>query len=142
AFRFLLHGGPHCSRTRDLQIAACSLLYSKRSRLIFKASSLCTMSTSAVLMAGMPILARITASVLCVSKNGVSPLLIKPLSVKSLTGEASSFRVLATAVTIALSTTLAQANAIPLAPYTKVPPLKIMFEQEELDTAPEHTSPI
>nr|GEX24928.1 hypothetical protein [Tanacetum cinerariifolium] len=68
--------------------------------------------------------------------------LIKPLSVKSLTGEASSFRVLATAVTIALSTTLAQANAIPLAPYTKVPPLKIMFEQEELDTAPEHTSPI
>nr|GEW30484.1 reverse transcriptase domain-containing protein [Tanacetum cinerariifolium] len=56
-------------------IAACSLLYSKRSRLIFKASSLCTMSTSVVLMAGMPILARITASVLCVSKNGVSPLL-------------------------------------------------------------------
>nr|GEV04039.1 hypothetical protein [Tanacetum cinerariifolium] len=45
------------------QIADCSLLSSKRSRLISKASSLCTMSISAVLKVGMPISTGITASV-------------------------------------------------------------------------------
>nr|GEW04073.1 hypothetical protein [Tanacetum cinerariifolium] len=66
--------------------------------------------------------------------------LIEPLSVKSLTGEANSYRISTMAVTIALSTTLAQASTVPPAPSTEVPPLKIMFEQEELDTTPKHTS--
>nr|GEZ37653.1 hypothetical protein [Tanacetum cinerariifolium] len=66
--------------------------------------------------------------------------LIEPLSVKSLTGEANSYRISAMAVTIALSTTLAQASTVPLAPSTEVPPSKIVFEQEELDTTLEHSS--
>ncbi|GJW12703.1 hypothetical protein Tco_1578530 [Tanacetum coccineum] len=57
------------------RIATCSLLSLKRSRFISKASSFCTMSTSNVLMIGMPILAGIIAFVLYVSENGVSPLL-------------------------------------------------------------------
>ncbi|GJX44163.1 hypothetical protein Tco_0260839, partial [Tanacetum coccineum] len=56
-------------------LASCSLLSSKRSRLISKASSFYTMSISAVLKVGMPIFAGITASVLYVSENGVSSLL-------------------------------------------------------------------
>ncbi|GJU14451.1 RNA-directed DNA polymerase [Tanacetum coccineum] len=57
------------------RIAACSLLSSKRSRLISKASSFCTMSISAVLKVGMPISAGITAYVPYVSENGMSSLL-------------------------------------------------------------------
>nr|GEY08260.1 hypothetical protein [Tanacetum cinerariifolium] len=67
--------------------------------------------------------------------------LIEPLSVKCLTGEASTLGVLAMATTTALSTTFIQASTIPLAPSTKVPfSPKIVFEQEELNTTPEHTS--
>nr|GEU30830.1 hypothetical protein [Tanacetum cinerariifolium] len=66
--------------------------------------------------------------------------LIEPLYVKSLIGEASSSGIPVTAVTTALSTTLAQANTVPPAPSTEVPPSKIVFEHEELDTTPEHTS--
>ncbi|GJT19057.1 hypothetical protein Tco_0877763 [Tanacetum coccineum] len=58
-----------------LRIAACSLFYSKRSRLISKASSFCTKSISAVLIVGMPIFAGITAFVPYVNKNRVSLLL-------------------------------------------------------------------
>nr|GEW97112.1 hypothetical protein [Tanacetum cinerariifolium] len=57
------------------RIATCSLLSSKRSRLISKASSFCTMSTSDVLMVGMRISVGITDYVLYVSENGISPLL-------------------------------------------------------------------
>ncbi|GJZ67578.1 hypothetical protein Tco_0630818 [Tanacetum coccineum] len=57
------------------RIVVCSLLSSKRSRLISKASSFCTMSISAVLEVSMPISTRIIASVLYVSENGVSLLL-------------------------------------------------------------------
>ncbi|GJY06746.1 gypsy type transposase [Tanacetum coccineum] len=56
-------------------IAASSLLSSKRSRLISKASLFCTRSTSAVLIVGMPISAGMTVSVLYVNENEVSPLL-------------------------------------------------------------------
>ncbi|GKF96765.1 hypothetical protein Tco_0292586, partial [Tanacetum coccineum] len=67
--------------------------------------------------------------------------LIKPLSVKSLTSESSTSRVSAMATTIALSTTFIQANTVPPTSSTKVPSSpKIVFEQEELDTTPEHTS--
>nr|GEY12464.1 hypothetical protein [Tanacetum cinerariifolium] len=57
------------------RIVASSLLSSKRSRLISKASLFCTRSTSAVLSVGMPISTGMTASVLYVNENGVSPLL-------------------------------------------------------------------
>ncbi|GJR17057.1 hypothetical protein Tco_0965584 [Tanacetum coccineum] len=56
-----------------------------------------------------------------------------------LTGEASTFRFPAT--TTSLSTTFAQASTVPPAPFAEVPPSpKIVFEQEELDTTPEHAS--
>ncbi|GJV20188.1 hypothetical protein Tco_1369208 [Tanacetum coccineum] len=60
----------HASR-----IAACSFLSSKRSRLISKASSFCTMFISAILKVGMPISAENTTFVPYVSKNNVSPFL-------------------------------------------------------------------
>ncbi|GJW32412.1 hypothetical protein Tco_0052444 [Tanacetum coccineum] len=67
--------------------------------------------------------------------------LIEPMSVKSLTGEASTFRIPTMATTTALSTTFIQASTVPPAPSTKVPPSpKIVFEREELDTTLEHTS--
>ncbi|GJY63010.1 hypothetical protein Tco_0464470 [Tanacetum coccineum] len=56
-------------------------------------------------------------------------LLLEPLSVRSLTGEASTPMVPSTAVTTALSTTFVQASAIPLVPST-----------EDLDTVSEHAS--
>ncbi|GJV27758.1 hypothetical protein Tco_1384206 [Tanacetum coccineum] len=63
--------------------------------------------------------------------------LIEPLSVKSLTGEASTFGVPAIAMTTGLSTTFIQANIVLPTPSTEVPPsLNIVFEQEELDTTP------
>ncbi|GJU50399.1 hypothetical protein Tco_1219954 [Tanacetum coccineum] len=58
------------------RIAACSLLSSKRSRLISKASLFYTKSTSTVLNVGMVISVRMTASVPYVKENGVSPLLV------------------------------------------------------------------
>ncbi|GJV71194.1 hypothetical protein Tco_1491189 [Tanacetum coccineum] len=67
--------------------------------------------------------------------------LIEPLSVKSLTGEASTSGVPEMATTTALSTTFVQASTIPPVPSTEVPSSpKIVFEQEELDTTPKHTS--
>ncbi|GJX39071.1 hypothetical protein Tco_0252374, partial [Tanacetum coccineum] len=58
-----------------------------------------------------------------------------------LTGEASTSGVPTMATTTALSTTFIQASTVPPAPSTEVPPSpKIVFEQEELDTTPEHTS--
>nr|GEW04334.1 transposase (putative), gypsy type [Tanacetum cinerariifolium] len=65
--------------------------------------------------------------------------LVEPLSTKSLVGEASSSEVPAT--NIALSTTFSQVSTIPPAPSTDAPiSLKIVCEQEELDTTPEHAS--
>ncbi|GJZ93927.1 hypothetical protein Tco_0666130 [Tanacetum coccineum] len=54
--------------------------------------------------------------------------LVEPLSARNLTGEASSSAVLATAVTTALLTTLAQTDLVPTVLSTK----------EDLDTTPEH----
>ncbi|GJV62789.1 hypothetical protein Tco_1473617, partial [Tanacetum coccineum] len=66
--------------------------------------------------------------------------LLEPLSVRSLTGEASTSMVPSTTVTTALLTTFVQASTILLVPSTEVPPSpKIVFE-EELDTVPEHAS--
>ncbi|GJV02183.1 hypothetical protein Tco_1335752 [Tanacetum coccineum] len=53
------------------RIDACSLLSSSRSRLISRASSFCTKSTSAILSVGMPISAGMTAFVSYVNENGV-----------------------------------------------------------------------
>ncbi|GJT40010.1 hypothetical protein Tco_0939875 [Tanacetum coccineum] len=58
-----------------LRIAASSLRYSKRSRLIPKASLFYTKSTFAILSVGMPISAGMTTSVPYVNENGVSLLL-------------------------------------------------------------------
>nr|GEU41852.1 ribonuclease H-like domain-containing protein [Tanacetum cinerariifolium] len=67
--------------------------------------------------------------------------LIEPLSAKSLIGETSASGVSAMVMTTALSTTFIQANTIPSVPSSEVPPSpKVVFEQEELDTTPEHTS--
>ncbi|GKA76549.1 hypothetical protein Tco_0783010, partial [Tanacetum coccineum] len=67
-------------------------------------------------------------------------LLLDPLYVRSLTGEASTSIVPATAMTTALSTTFIQASTVPPVPSIEVPSSpKIMFKQEELDTTPEHT---
>ncbi|GKB37422.1 hypothetical protein Tco_0882364, partial [Tanacetum coccineum] len=67
-------------------------------------------------------------------------LLLEPLSVRSLTGEANTSMVPSTTVTTALSTTFVQASTIPPVSSTEVPPSpKIVFE-EELDTMPEHAS--
>ncbi|GJU94369.1 hypothetical protein Tco_1319125 [Tanacetum coccineum] len=63
--------------------------------------------------------------------------LIEPLSIKSLTGEASTSGVPAIAMTTSLSTTFIQASIVLPTPSTEVPPsLNIVFEQEELDTTP------
>nr|GEW52811.1 hypothetical protein [Tanacetum cinerariifolium] len=65
--------------------------------------------------------------------------LVKPLSARNLTSEASSFAILATDVTTALSTTFAQTDPVPSVLSTEVPPSsKIIFEYEDLDTTPEH----
>ncbi|GJU63898.1 hypothetical protein Tco_1245733 [Tanacetum coccineum] len=53
------------------RIVACSLLSSSRSRLISRASSFYTKSTSAILSVGMPISAGMTASVPYVNKNEI-----------------------------------------------------------------------
>ncbi|GKA35812.1 hypothetical protein Tco_0722303 [Tanacetum coccineum] len=65
--------------------------------------------------------------------------LLEPLSAKSLTGETSTSGF--PAMTTALSTTFVQASTVPPAPSAEVPPSpKIAFEQEELNTMPEHAS--
>nr|GEX19001.1 hypothetical protein [Tanacetum cinerariifolium] len=65
--------------------------------------------------------------------------LLEPLYAKSLTGEASTSGF--PAMTTFLSTTFVHASTVPSAPSAEVPPSpKIAFEQEELDTAPEHAS--
>ncbi|GJV52060.1 hypothetical protein Tco_1447801 [Tanacetum coccineum] len=78
--------------------------------------------------------------------NALVPL-IEPLSAENLVGEASTFRVPATATTTALSTTFIQASTVPpilvadhgasgAGPSTGVPsPSKIVFEKEELETS-------
>ncbi|GJZ45284.1 hypothetical protein Tco_0592880 [Tanacetum coccineum] len=65
--------------------------------------------------------------------------LVEPLSARNLTGEVSPSVDFTTAVTTALSTTFAQTNPAPTVLSTEVPPSpKIIFEEEELDTTPEH----
>ncbi|GJU23297.1 hypothetical protein Tco_1156639 [Tanacetum coccineum] len=76
--------------------------------------------------------------------------LVEPLSVKNLTGEASTSRVPAMATTTALSTTFIQASIVPpvpmtdpevsnVGPSTKVSsPPAIVFEKETLETMPKH----
>ncbi|GJX10892.1 hypothetical protein Tco_0200751 [Tanacetum coccineum] len=67
--------------------------------------------------------------------------LVEPLSTRNLTGEASSSVDFTTTVTTALSTTFAQTNPALTMVSTEVPPPpKIVFEEEELDTTPEHVS--
>ncbi|GKA64008.1 hypothetical protein Tco_0763614 [Tanacetum coccineum] len=78
--------------------------------------------------------------------------LTEPLSAENLTGEASTSGVPATATTTALSTTFIQTSFVPpismadyevlgMGPSTEVPsPPKIVFEKEELETTPEHTT--
>nr|GEU68651.1 hypothetical protein [Tanacetum cinerariifolium] len=78
--------------------------------------------------------------------------LIEPLSAENLVGEASTSEVPVMTTTTALSTTFIQANTVPsvvvtdhevsgAGPSTEVPPpFKIMFEKEELETMPEHTT--
>ncbi|GJZ89876.1 hypothetical protein Tco_0661803 [Tanacetum coccineum] len=66
-------------------------------------------------------------------------LLVEPLSARNLTGEASSSADVATAVKTALSTTFVQTNPITEMLSTLVPQSpKVVFEEEELDTTPEH----
>nr|GEV46746.1 hypothetical protein [Tanacetum cinerariifolium] len=77
---------------------------------------------------------------------------IESLSAGNLVGEASTFVVPTTATTTALSTTFVQASSVPLISMEnyevsgaessiEVPPSpKIVFEKEELDTKPEHTT--
>ncbi|GKC00548.1 hypothetical protein Tco_0986684, partial [Tanacetum coccineum] len=63
----------------------------------------------------------------------------QPLSARNLIGEPSSFADLTIAVMTALSTTFVQTNPVPTILSTEVPPHpKIVFEEEELDTTPEH----
>nr|GEV96404.1 hypothetical protein [Tanacetum cinerariifolium] len=65
--------------------------------------------------------------------------LVEPLSARNLTSKASSSAVLDTAVTTALSTMFAQTDPVPSVLSTEVPSSpKIIFEEEELDTTPEH----
>ncbi|GKE41479.1 hypothetical protein Tco_1468763 [Tanacetum coccineum] len=66
--------------------------------------------------------------------------LLEPLSVRSLTGEASTSMVPSMAVATTLLTTFVQPSTILPVPSTEVPPSpKIVFE-EELDTMLEHAS--
>ncbi|GKF20920.1 hypothetical protein Tco_0069558, partial [Tanacetum coccineum] len=63
--------------------------------------------------------------------------LVEPLSIRSVTGEVSSFEVLA--VTTALPTTFSQASIILLRPSSDVPlSPRIVSEQEKQDVAPKH----
>ncbi|GJW03197.1 hypothetical protein Tco_1562053 [Tanacetum coccineum] len=65
--------------------------------------------------------------------------LVEPLSAINLIGEASSSAGPPTVVTTALSTTFAQTCPVLTAPSTDVPPSpKVVFEEEELETTPEH----
>ncbi|GJY16316.1 hypothetical protein Tco_0386738 [Tanacetum coccineum] len=78
--------------------------------------------------------------------------LIEPLSAENLVGEASTSGVPATTTTTDLSTTIVQVSTVtPISmadyevlgtgPSTIVPfPSKIVFEKEELETTPEHTT--
>ncbi|GJU64639.1 hypothetical protein Tco_1246474 [Tanacetum coccineum] len=78
--------------------------------------------------------------------------LIEPLSAENLIGEASTSGVSAMATTTALSTTFIQTSSVPpisvanyeflgAGPSIEIPsPLKIVFEKEELETTPEHTT--
>ncbi|GKB67213.1 hypothetical protein Tco_0928625 [Tanacetum coccineum] len=64
---------------------------------------------------------------------------VEPLSARKLIGEPSASADLTTAVTTALSTTFVQTYLILTVLSTEVPPHpKIVFEEEELDTTPEH----
>ncbi|GJT70851.1 hypothetical protein Tco_1030137 [Tanacetum coccineum] len=75
---------------------------------------------------------KLDAKACCLSlMDGIVPL-VEPLSAKSLAGEASSSMVPPVTATTTLATTFASVLA------TKVPPSSIVFEEEELDTTPEH----
>ncbi|GKF23531.1 hypothetical protein Tco_0075853 [Tanacetum coccineum] len=68
--------------------------------------------------------------------DSIQPL-VEPLSSRVLTGEASSSADVT--VTTALATTFAQTYPIPVGTSTEVPPSpKTVFEEEKLDTTPEH----
>nr|GEV03441.1 transposase (putative), gypsy type [Tanacetum cinerariifolium] len=88
-----------------------------------------------------PLLAQLEDNAACrLSLTDAMVLLLKPLSVRSLTGEAITSMVPSMAMTIEISTTFVQASTIPPVPSTEVPhSLKIVFE-EELDIVPEHAS--
>nr|GEU36851.1 hypothetical protein [Tanacetum cinerariifolium] len=65
--------------------------------------------------------------------------LVEPFTARNLTGEASSFAALATAVTTAISTTFAQTDPVLSVLSTEVHPSpNIIFEDEELDTTLKH----
>ncbi|GKC08350.1 hypothetical protein Tco_0999960 [Tanacetum coccineum] len=78
--------------------------------------------------------------------------LIEPLSAENLVCQASTFGVPTAITTTSLSTTFIQTSSVPLIPVaddrvlgveqpTKVPsPSRIVFEKEELETTPEHTT--
>ncbi|GKA04676.1 hypothetical protein Tco_0683796 [Tanacetum coccineum] len=68
----------------------------------------------------------------CLSLSDVVVPLVEPLSAKILVGEASSSMIPSVTATTALATTFASVSA------TKVPPSDVVFEEEELDTTPEH----
>nr|GEW87859.1 hypothetical protein [Tanacetum cinerariifolium] len=70
---------------------------------------------------------------------GFHSLLVEPLSVRNLSGEVSSLMDFTIAATTAFSTTFAQSDLVPVALLIEVPPSpKVVFEEEELDTTPEH----
>nr|GEU31538.1 hypothetical protein [Tanacetum cinerariifolium] len=65
--------------------------------------------------------------------------LVEPLSARNLTGEATSPTDFTTAVTTTLSTTFVQTHLVHAELSTNVPlSPKVVFEEEELDTTPEH----
>ncbi|GJX38485.1 hypothetical protein Tco_0251788 [Tanacetum coccineum] len=67
--------------------------------------------------------------------------IVKPLSVENLIGEANTLGVpAAVATTTALSTNFVEAGSVSPIPHAETSPSSIVFEKEELDTTPEHTS--
>ncbi|GJX30760.1 hypothetical protein Tco_0240615 [Tanacetum coccineum] len=79
------------------------------------------------------------ATACCLSLTDSSLSLVKPLSARNLIGEPSSSADLTIAVTTAISTTFVQTDPVPTVLSSEVPPpLKIIFEEEELNTTPEH----
>ncbi|GJS33525.1 hypothetical protein Tco_0531907 [Tanacetum coccineum] len=81
------------------------------------------------------------AAARCLSLTDSIMPLVEPLSARNLMGEASSSADPPMIVTTALSTTFVQTCPVPMTPSTEVPSsLKVVFEEEELETTPEHVS--